>query len=55
MALKVGWQEAKVAEPYCFELNPSKKEQQLDAMRKLVAGSEQETSSSQWTGEIHVG
>ena len=25
----------------CFEVNPSKKEQQLDAMRKLVAGSEQ--------------
>lgn len=42
MALKVGWQEAKVAESYCFEVNPSKKEQQLDAMRKLVAGSEQQ-------------
>ena len=41
MALKVGWQEAKVAESYCFEVNPSKKEQQLDATRKLVAGSEQ--------------
>ena len=41
MALNVGWQESKVAESYCFEVNPSKKEQQLDAMRKLVAGSEQ--------------
>ena len=42
LALKVGWQESKVSESYCFELSAvkEKKESQLEAMRKLVENSE---------------
>ena len=42
MALKVGWQESKVADSYCFEMsqNKAKKDSQMSAMQKLVQSSE---------------
>ncbi len=42
MALKVGWQESKVIESYCFEMsqNKARKEAQMNAMQKLVQSSE---------------